>query len=127
MIRQHLTSAALTMGLCCMIAGPAGAQETRTCDQAKHPSLEYYECESRRLEAEALSLDAQARAQLSQGGVLGKECNALEDSVQIGNCNMLSSDIITDARFKRAEAIELMEEAGRMSARAADLRKAGQN
>lgn len=101
---------------------PASAQQPAACDQSALPLAEYYACESAQLRLGAARLAAEANSQMSQGGSLSNQCDTMEDSTDMGNCDLLSSDIIIDAAFKQAEAADMMQEAARMDARAADLR-----
>lgn len=96
----------------------------RMCDKAKMPELKFLECEGGRLRNEGHRLARQAKIQITEGQRIVADCERLEDEAAARDCNLLSSDLIEDAAFKQAESAGLLNEADRMDARAADLRKA---
>lgn len=96
----------------------------QTCDRAALAELDYFTCEGARLRAKGQALEAEARAQISRSGMMSTECPRQQDEEAARDCNLISSDLLEDSLFKRAEAADLLNEAERMEARAADLRKA---
>ncbi len=88
------------------------------------PEVDFLDCEGARLHDKGQKLLRQAKAQIAEGQRIVADCERLEDEAAARDCNLLSSDMIEDAAFKQAEAAGVLDEAARMDARAADLRKA---
>jgi hypothetical protein len=96
----------------------------QTCDRAVLADLDYFTCEGTRLRAKGQALEAEARAQITRSSMMSTECPRQQDEGAARDCNLISSDLLEDSLFKRAEAADILNEADRMEARAADLRKA---
>lgn len=99
-------------------------QSTHTCDKAALSEIDYYTCEGTRLRTRGMALEAQARAQVTKSKMMGKECGKQQDEAAVRDCSLMSSDLIEDSIFKHAEAADILNQAGRMEERAADLGKA---
>jgi hypothetical protein len=93
----------------------------RICNKAKMPEIDFYTCEGIRLRNKGQMLLRQAKIQISEGQRITADCKRLADKQAARDCNLLSSDMTEDAAFKQAEATELLDQAERMDARAADM------
>jgi len=93
------------------------------CDKAKLPPAGYYRCESAHLHTQARLLIDEIAAQQATAGKMRSSCATLTDSVEAGNCNLLSEDYALDARFKQLRAREMLDQADSLAARAADMEK----
>lgn len=125
----RINIAAVAVGLCgaYAIAPRTAAAEPMpapTCDKAALSELDFLTCEGARLHDKGQNLLRQAKLQIAQGHRIVADCEQLEDEAAGRDCNLLSSDLIEDAAFKQAEAADILNEAARMDARAADMRRA---
>ena len=109
-----------------LIQGARAQEPGQICVQATLPELDFLTCEGVRLRAKGQALLIQAQAQIASGNKIGADCEALKDGEEARDCNLLSADLFEDATFKRAEATDILDQADRMDARAADMRKAKQ-
>ncbi len=87
------------------------------------PEIDFLRCEGARLRAKGHALQEKAKAQIANGRKISTDCEALEDKEAARDCDLLSSDMNEDAAFKQAEAADILDEAERMDARAADIHK----
>jgi hypothetical protein len=98
----------------------------RICDKSKLPEIDFYTCEGIRLRNKGQMLLRQATLQISEGQRIVSDCKRLEgqeDKEAARDCNLLTTDTMEDAAFKRAEAADLLNQAERMESRAADMDK----
>ncbi|MEQ1889784.1 MAG: hypothetical protein ABL951_11500 [Alphaproteobacteria bacterium] len=116
-----LLGSVITQGL---IGGARSETPVQICDKATLPERDFLTCEGGRLRAEGQALLDQAKAQIASGNKIGADCEALKDNEEARDCNLLSSDLFEDATFKRAMAADILDQADRVDARAADMRKA---
>lgn len=114
----------LALFLSCLNASYAQADATArpACDRENSAAADYFDCEGKRLHDAGQKLREEARQQLAQSNQLAQQCIEMPDSNEAENCYLLSSDLTIDAGFKHAEAVDMLQEAERMFARAADLR-----
>lgn len=113
-----LLAIALTPGY--SVIARAQAPE-RICNRAKMPEIDFYTCEGIRLRNKGQILLRQAKIQMSEGQRITADCKRLEDKEAARDCGLMSSDMLSDAAFKQAEAADLLEQADRMESRAADM------
>lgn len=99
-------------------AEPASQSE---CGGNSRITADYFDCEGKRLLILGQKLRDEARQQLLQSDQMTQQCSKISDNNEAENCYLLSSDMTIDAGFKHAEAVDMLQEAERMFARAADL------
>jgi len=93
----------------------------RICNKAEMPEIDFYTCEGIRLRNKGQMLLRQAQLKMSEGRRIIEDCKRLNDKEAARDCNLLSSDMLEDATFKQSEAADLLDQAERMEARAADM------
>lgn len=113
-----LLAIALTLGF--SMDASAEAPE-RICNKAEMPEIDFYTCEGVRLRNKGQMLLRQAQLKMSEGRRIIEDCKRLNDKEAARDCNLLSSDMLEDATFKQSEAADLLDQAERMEARAADM------
>lgn len=101
-------------------ASAASAAQSE-CGGKSRITAEYFDCEGKRLLIAGHKLRDQARQQILQSNQIAQQCSKVSDNNEAENCYLLSSDLHIDAGFKHAEAVDMLQEAERMFARAADL------
>ncbi|MDO9460203.1 MAG: hypothetical protein Q7N95_08840 [Alphaproteobacteria bacterium] len=124
MLRINIVAVAVAASLCGAVAVKAQPTAASTCEKAALSKLDFLTCEGARLRDKGQKLLRQANLQIAQGQGIVADCERLEDEAAGRDCNLLSSDLIEDAAFKQAEAADILNEAARMDARAADMRRA---
>lgn len=127
-VRQVFLVFGLTLFLSCLFASYTRANPAArpVCERESSTATDYFECEGKRLHDAGQKLRKEARQQLAQSNQLADQCLKITENNEAENCHLLSSDLTIDAGFKHAEAIDMLQEAERMFARAADLRDEAQ-
>lgn len=99
----------------------------KICDRSKLTEIDFYTCEGIRLRNKGHKLLRQADIQMSESQRIVLDCKRLEDQEDkeaARDCNLLTTETMEDAAFKRAEAADLLDQAERMESRAAAMGKA---